>query len=84
MIEKMGSDWNEEQRIMFGRMYRFMLVNQHVMRSRKSEPIPEEEWEILCHNVAWLSAAASVGSDISILDGITGKVVSDVAPQVVS
>lgn len=84
MIERMLSEWNEEQRIMFGRVYRFMLVNQHTMCSNKSEIIPEKEWEILCHNVSWLAAVALIGSDIFIIDGKTDKVVSAVAPHLVS
>lgn len=68
--------WSEAQRRIYGRVYRFMLVNQQVQTHPAMGRIPDEHWDTICHNAAWLAAELLEDGDFAIRDLDTNQLLS--------
>lgn len=53
--------WTDEQNAVFSRMYSHMLDNQPVMTHPKADTIPQEHWNTVCWNAAWMAVILNAG-----------------------
>lgn len=51
----METDVPQQQDCLFNRMYRHMLLNQRVFTHPDTPAIPDEQWQTLCWNAAWVA-----------------------------
>lgn len=75
MVSEM-STWTEAQRRHYGRLFRFMLANQHAFRHPSAPVLTDEQWETTAHNAAWMAAEMLEPGDIEILDPDTDEFVA--------
>jgi hypothetical protein len=61
-------DWTDEQKDVFGKVYRFMQKNQST-HCHPAMPKPDDEhWNTICFNSAWLAASIAFGDELTICD----------------
>lgn len=61
-LSDLPDDWDDTQRAVFMRQFRFLVENQAMVTHPESTPIPAEHWSTLAWNLAWL-AADPLGED---------------------
>lgn len=71
-----SAHWTDEQKRIYGRVFRFMSANATSMRHPQSADIPADQWETVCHNAAWLAAEFLEPGDLVIRDVDTDEVIA--------
>lgn len=54
-------DWTDEQRALFGRMFRHMNSNQQMFSHSNALAVLPEHWTTTCWNAAWFAVACCRG-----------------------
>lgn len=54
-------DWSEESKALFSRVYRHSSENQELFSHPKMEPLPPEQWNTICWNLAWMATDCAAG-----------------------
>lgn len=61
-------DWTDEQREVFGKVYRFMQLNQDTHCHPGMLTLSDEHWQTICYNSAFLAASVVGGENLTICD----------------
>lgn len=75
MTAEVSARWNEAQRRIYGRVYRFMVLNQRSACHPDQAHLPADQWDTICHNAAWLAAEFIEAGEITFRD-MDGEVVA--------
>lgn len=80
-MAELSDRWTEAQKRIYGRVFRFMQANPKAQCHPDTAPLPDNEWETICHNAAWLAAEFLEEGELKIVDSETGDVVAETNRQ---
>lgn len=75
--DELPDDWEPSQKILFTRLYTFVVTNQAGIRHPDAPLLSDPHWNSVAHNVAFAAAEFLENEAISIVDQETMEVIAE-------